>query len=428
MLANLNLSGRKLWLIMAVVVLLGLVLLLAAGGGSDPDRGSGPGQSEEVESQTPGRVGITADDPAHIAIAKWEPQDLGRTPTYFDPPEAGYWNITAYNPESGQQQEVTKRLEPDVGQTIGFKFANAWDWSAPLVDRVGVVGGAWVENEVLRGISRDGPLHSSASPTDELKILSGPEQSVTTVVWRDRQTYLYLTRGGLLVFVSPTDSWQIEGVDLLAGDQNRAGWVKTNGEIWLFDWASQNQSLLDNISGQETHGLFVGEELLYLFKGHAGDEVGADQTHPDGHGHLDIYRQNGTSLGQVDLLSQPLSMVELGNYSFWEVSGELYVINGPKATVDLSWGFSRELVDLLLGTGPDGQPLLYLLTVDGAIWDFDPGRQTYNLVGQAVPEDYQPGRAVFGSLAQDDDYLYFGFLFGDLFKEERTFRVRLTTP
>lgn len=412
-----KLSGHKIWLIGAGLVLV-LVLLLVLGRS---------GQQQEPAEVPSGRVEITADAPAEIAAGQWQPLDLGIAPTSFEPRQAGYWNFTAYNPESGQQQEVTKNLEPGQGQMIGFEFANSWPSARPAADRAGTAGSAWAEDGVLGGVSRGGSLHRSGSLADPFEPLS--DRLAASVVWRNGQTYLHLDEAGILTFVSPAGGWTVEGVELLAGDQNGAGWMETNGSIWLWDWSGNRQPAAE-IGGSGASAMFVGQEKLYLFKRHELDDGGgADHSHPDGHGYLEIYdRGGGPARGRVDVLAQPIAMAEAGRHSFWQISGELYVIDNNRAAIDESWGFSRELVDLLSGPGPSGQPLIYLLTDEGEIWDFDPRRQTYNLASRAVGADHQPGRAVFGSLAQDGDYLYFGFLWGDLFENEQTFRVRLGEP
>ncbi len=134
------------------------------------------------------------------------------------------------------------------------------------------------------------------------------------------------------------------------------------------------------------------------------------------------------SQGRVAVLTYPQTLSEVGDYSFWQINGEVEIIDNPNADADYSWGFSRLVVDLIAGVDYRGQSVVYLLTDTARVWDFKPQRGTYNLVGLA-PEDGQSGSAIPGSLIQTDGAIYFGFSWGNLPDQlEQTYRVELTGP
>ena len=335
----------------------------------------------------------------------------------------GDWVITAYDPESTRQQEITKELDPNRYQAIYFEFDGSWRWGTPLEDRSVLISQPLVENDVFVGVTRDGLLQEFAPAAD---IASQPlaSEPVQSVVWADKQRFLYLTRAGDLVFSSPNNNWTMAGVLTLAGDQSRAGWIESNGQIGLIDWTNGQRSLTA-IDGSGADGIFVGDSHIYLFSWKDDGQADMDHFHPSGQ--LEIYRDDtATPIGQVAVETYPQAMAELGGYSFWQSGSSLYVLDNSSASVVDNWGFNRPLVDLISGSGPGNQPTVYLLTETGEIWDFNLNRQTYNLVGRAPASYYQPGVATYKSLVQAGDYLYFGFLWGDLFENEQTFRVRLT--
>ena len=420
---------RKFWLIGGGLVI-GILAIILLGG---PDKQTGaPVDAPPPAGQTPANqepqtlesgVSITADRPARIAVSQWETQDLGTTPASFRPDQVGDWIITAYDPESTRQQEITKELDPNRRQAIHFEFDNSWRWSPPLEDRSVIISQPLVENDVFVGVTRDGLLQEFDSTTDtgSQPLASEPVQ---LVVWADKQRFLYLTRDGDLVFNSPDNSWTMAGVLALAGNQSQAGWIENDGKIGLIDWASGQQSPT-TIDGSGADGIFVGDNHIYLFSWEDADQADVDHFHPSGQ--LEIYRtDSATAVGQVAVETYPQAMTELGGYSFWQAGGNLYIIDNSSASVVDDWGFDRPLVDLISSSGAASQPTVYLLAEAGEIWDFNLNRQTYNLVGQAPASYYQPGVATYRSLTQAGGYLYFGFLWGDLFENEQTFRVRLT--
>ena len=417
---------RKFWLIGGGLAIGILALVLSSGSTKqtqDPVEVPSP-VGQEPQTLEPG-VNITADRPANIAVGQWKLEDLGTTPVSFEPDQAGFWVIAAYDPESTKQQETTKELDPNRDQTIYFEFDSSWLWSAPLEDIPVVVSQPLVENNVFMGLT-EGGLLQEFDPATGIADQSLASEPVQSVVWADGQRFLYLTRGGNLVFSSPDNSWTMEGVLALGGDQSRAGWIESDGQIGLINWTNGQRSLT-GINGGGADGVFVGDSHIYLFSwevdGHADD----DHFHPSGQ--LQIYQDDPTTpIGRVDIETYPQAMAELGDYSFWLAGGNLYILDNSNASIVDDWRFNRPLAGLISGPGPDGQPTIYLLTETGEIWDFNLDRQTYNLVGQSPAAYYQPRVATYESLTLAEGYLYFGFLWGDLFENEQTFRVRLTGP
>lgn len=440
---------RRLWLIAGVVATVVILWLILAGGGNapsgdqvdqpeEPPQTGPPDETERPPHVDPlgqpgsgiGGLEITADGPARVAVGQWQTIDLGTTPARFRPDQPGAWNITAYDPNGQKQQQVIYRLDPDRPQMIRFLFASSRRWGTPSAVRDGIVSQAWAGDSFLAGLDRAGNLGRLDLAGGDARALA--DGRIESVVWRDGQTYLHRTRAGRLTLVSPAGGWSVDGVRLLAGNRNQAAWVGNDGQVRLWPWADE-QRILANIDAAGADELFLGAGHLYLFRrDHAATEAGADpdHSHPDGSGRLEIYRlDNGQRLSRVETLARPIAMAEIGGYSFWQVSDELYIVdNAGGAIVDGVWGFSRPVIDLAEGESPAGEPLIYLLTDNGEIWDFDLDRQSYNLTSQAPDSSHQPGAAVYRSLIPVGDFIYFGFLSGDLFQAEQTFRVRLESP
>ena len=417
---------RKFWLIGGGLVI-GILAIVLLGGSTEQAQepvDAPPPAGQEPQTLEPG-VSIVADRLANIAVGQWEVQGLGTTPVSFEPDQAGFWVIAAYDPESTKQQEITKELDPNHDQTIYFEFDGSWLWDTPLEYRSVVVTRPLVENDVFVGVAGNGLLQEFDPATD---IASQPlvSEPVRSVVWADRQRFLYLTRDSNLVFSSPDNNWTMEGVLALGGDQSRAGWIESDGQIGLINWTNGQRSLT-GIDGSGADGVFVGDSHVYLFSWEDDDHADADHFHPSGQ--LEIYQDDPTTpTGQIVIETYPQAMAEIEGYSFWQAGGNLYILDNSSASVVDDWRFNRPLADLISGPGPDGQPTIYLLTETGEIWDFNLDRQTYNLVGQSPAAYYQPGVATYESLTLAEGYLYFGFLWGDLFENEQTFRVRLIEP
>ena len=87
--------------------------------------------------------------------------------------------------------------------------------------------------------------------------------------------------------------------------------------------------------------------------------------------------------GRVETHAPIHALAEIDHYSFWQIGGELYVVDTNTAKTNEGWGFVRAPVDIIAAPDSNNQPTIYILNELGEIWDFNLDRQTYNLVGRA---------------------------------------------
>lgn len=415
--------SRKFWIGVLVVGLV-VILLLAFGRSGQPESPTDkePGSEPPADSAEELAIkAIIADEPAKIVAVRLEAFDLGLTPTSLTIDQPGIWNIIAVTEDQTKQQEVVISLSPDEKQVINFKLSNSRAWTNPVVDRGGAVTQPWLFHELLAGIGfGDNHLQRVGVDGEMVDLVAKPVQEI---VWRDQENYLYLS-GNSLTLVSAGGGWTIDGVWGLAGDRSRAGWLTSDGRVWLFDWVSDPTQT--PIVSPEAVGLLVGQNNLYVLGWGEFIEVDGLPLHPNSR--VEIYDlDNYRSRGWVDVLAPPEALVEINNYSFLQVEEEVQIIDNQKASVDPKWGFSRVVVDLVVGNDHQGQPVVYILTGSGEVWDFNPQRQTYSLIG-AAPSDGSHGHAIPGSLFVAGEVVYFGFEWEETELRETTYRLDLATP
>ena len=242
------------------------------------------------------------------------------------------------------------------------------------------------------------------------------------IVWQNHQSYLYLEWGGQLSRGGAGNNWAVDGVEALDGDESRVAWLTESGQVELFDWTQRR--LVPNVDQPEAYGLFLGQDLVYLFSWEFTEVVDEELgfSHPTGR--LDAYSlSTGQLVGQTSVLTQPGAVAELDGYSFWLVGEEIYIVDNQSISAKTNWWFNRPLADLIRGTDAGGRPVIYVLTRAGEIWDFQAERQTYNLVGR-IPSGVT-GQAVDNSLIQVENELYFGFGQLESPASWRTFKVQL---
>lgn len=419
--------NRKTWIIISTIVVLGLVLgLVFLRSGSDPDEQADTNQTpaevdpdERNPDTSPGVVTITSSPSAAITIVRLNPFDLGQTPTSFKVDQPSTWNIIAISADTGHQQELIKDFEPDQAETIHFELIGSQPWSRPTANRGKFLTqpDAGPDGSIL-GINPQNKRLQRLSAAGELTDLAN--EQVESVIWQNPQSYLYRTSGNSLVFVSPTGGWRVEGVLALSGGKHQAAWLERGGQVWLFDWSDEPRTAIHK---PEAIGVFLGPKSLYLFEWGEPLDTGDILTHPPGS--IEIYGLDDLRpVGQASILSYPQALAEVGGYSFWGVEDGVEIINNQDASNYYGRVFSRLVVDLKPGVDSLGQPIVYLLTANGEIWDFSPQRGTYNLVGVAPPDGYG-GLAVASSLVQTPDGLYFGFEWQDSNLPPQTYRVEL---
>lgn len=424
-------SRRWLWAL-AGLVLAGLALWLLLAG--QPGDEAGPGSSE-TPAEGPGQPGslgpvagqpgieITADSPARIAAVGEETLDLGSTPTRLNLDQAGYWEITAYDPASQKQQRVSQTWAAAPGQKLPFQFAGSRRWSNPLEARAGAVNWPLVSDGSLAGLNQGQLLEVGLDQSPGSRALVDGSELIRKLVWHDRQNYLYLTAAGRLVMVRPGAGWTVDDVVDLAGGGGQAGWLTAGDEVWLFDWDS-NQRTRTGISGAGADGLFLGRQLVYLFSW--GTRTHQEDFHPVGQ--LSVRDRAGNLVGRVEIPARPEAMAELQGRSFWQIAGELYIVDGRTGELDQTRGFGHPIADLTAGVDHQGRAAIYLLTETGEVWDFDANRQTYNLVGRAPRQTGISGAGIANSLVQDGETIYFGFRWLGATPWDQTYRLDLAGP
>ena len=399
-----NLQKQSLvWLVIAIVIVLGLIWAVIRSG---PDLA---------------KISIRADQNSQIRLSRvgFDQTIETQTPASLEL-AAGQWLIQASSQNLNQQTVLTVG---DQAQTLEFGFGNQPAVRPVQAYSSGVVEQTRVESGRLYGLNQKGnftvldPTSSTPARLDLLLL-----EPAVKLIWIDTGNYLYLNRQKQLKWSRNNQPRTIAEAGLIDDfgliSQDRILIITDQGQLRQLTWPDLIQTTSYQLpAGFRPVRLWLDDRYLYL------SQILDPEAHSDlSASRILIYdRASQQLLDQIDQLGMTVQISRLADTGFFLSSRNLLAYDYSRRQVrsDLGW----LLAPVALKQVNDS---VYFLSRNNQIWSFNENSpQAYQLLSPDGPDGLGPAWiASFGSLAADNNYLYFGSLNLDSLNR-RTYRVRL---